>query len=72
MIQASPSATPGVQEIKARSGFHANAFAKNTVCSDPAVDSTAIIADLEPFATDGLHEVQIFGASHLTQHDVSD
>jgi hypothetical protein len=46
-----------VPEMESSLGLDANAFSKNTVCSDPAVDSTAIIADLKPSSTDGLHEV---------------
>src|SRR5262249_9781913 len=29
-------------------------------------------ADLEPFALDGLHEVQVLAALHLAQHDIAD
>jgi hypothetical protein len=54
------------------SGLDANAFSKNTIRSDPAVDSTAIVADLESFAADGLYEVKIFSTSYLAEHDVSD
>jgi len=43
--------------IESSSELDANALSKNAVCSDPAVDSTAIIADLEPFSADSLHEV---------------
>jgi hypothetical protein len=55
-----------------RSRLDANALSKDAIRSNPAVDSTAIIADLEPFATNGLHEVEIFGTSHSAEHDVSD
>jgi len=49
-----------------------NAFSKDAIRPDPSVYSTAIIADLEPFAVDGLHNVQIFSTMHLAEHDVSD
>jgi hypothetical protein len=52
------------------SRLDANAFSKNAVRTNPAVDSTAIVADLKPFAIDGLHEVQIFSTPHSTEHDV--
>lgn len=59
-------------EIRSSSGLYVNALSKNAVRTDPAVDSTAIIADLEPLAADGLHVVQVFGTPHFTEHDVSD
>ena len=52
--------------------FYANAFSENASHSDPAVDSAAIIADLESVAADSLHEVKIFGTPYLTEDDISD
>jgi hypothetical protein len=49
-----------------------NAFSKDATRSDPSVYSTAIVADLEPFAVDRLHNVQIFNTMHLAEHNVSD
>jgi hypothetical protein len=59
-------------EDQVSSRFDANALSKNAVRSDPAVDSTPIIADLKSLAADGLYEVQIFSAAHSAEHDVSD
>ena len=58
--------------IESSSELDANALSKDAVCSNPAVDSAAIIADLESVATNCLHEVKIFGTPHSTEHDVSD
>jgi hypothetical protein len=38
----------------------------------PAVDPATIIANLEPAALYGLHQVQILAALHATQHNVTD
>ena len=45
------------------SRFYANAFSKNAGHSDPALDSAAMIADLESVAADGLHESDRFNTS---------
>jgi hypothetical protein len=58
--------------IEPYSIFYTNAFSKNAGRPDPTVNSTAIIAYLESFAVDSLHEVKIFGTPHLTKHNVSD
>jgi hypothetical protein len=55
-----------------RSGFNTNAFSKDAVGSDPAVDSTAIVADLKPLAIDCFDEVKILGTSHPAKDDISD
>jgi len=46
-------------------------LSKDAVGSDPSVDSTAIIADLESFAADGLHEVQIFSTARTISNAIS-
>src|SRR5262249_49761587 len=45
---------------------------ENCAWAHPAVDEAAVVADLEPFALDGLHEVQVLAALHLAQHDIAD
>jgi hypothetical protein len=54
------------------SEFNANASSKNSIRSNPAVDSPAIVSDLESFAADGLDYVQILGTPHLTEDYVAD
>ena len=54
-----------------RSTFHSDALSENTVRSNPAVDSTAIIADLKPLVADCFDEVQVFIAVHFTKDNVS-
>ena len=54
-----------------RSRLDERAFSKNAIRSDPAIDSTAIIADLESLTPDGLHDVKVFSTPHLAEHDVS-
>jgi hypothetical protein len=58
--------------VESCSCLNANAFSKNAVRTNPAVDSAAIVADLESLATDGLDKVQIFITPYPTEHDVSD
>jgi hypothetical protein len=38
----------------------------------PAVDPTAVVADLEPLPLDGLDQVEVFAAFDLAEHDVAD
>jgi hypothetical protein len=54
------------------SGLDADAFSEDTVCSNPPVDTAAVVADLKPLATDRLDEVKIFSTSHLAEHYISD
>ena len=39
--------------------------------SDPAVYSASVITDLELFAPDVFHEMQVFGTPYLAEHYVS-
>jgi len=72
VIQAQLDELSIVPEIESSSGLDANASSKNAVRSDPAVDSTAIIANLESYAADGFHEVQVFSTPHFAEYDVAD
>jgi hypothetical protein len=52
--------------------LYANAFSKDTVGSNPPVDSTAIVADLKAPAAYRFNEVKIFDTAHPAKDDVSD
>jgi hypothetical protein len=51
--------------------FDSDALPKDAVRSDPAIDPTAIIANLETLPVDGLHEMKILCTSHFAEHDVT-
>ena len=45
--------------------FYARAAPKDTFCPDPAVNVTAIVADLEARPLDRLNQVKVFVSFHL-------
>ncbi len=52
--------------------FDADTTPEDRAGRHPAVDPTAVVADLEPLALDGLDQVEIFAAVDLAEHDVTD
>src|SRR5438045_1634831 len=48
-----------------------DAPAEDRTTRDPAVDPPAVVADLEALSLDGLHEMEVFPAADLAQHDVT-
>lgn len=65
-----PPSVPHKPEL--RSCLDSNAFSKNAIRSDLAIDQSPIVSDLETHSIDRLDDVQIFVAVDFAQHDVSD
>jgi hypothetical protein len=65
-----PSSVPLKPELRSR--IDSNAFSKYAIRSDPSIDQSPIVSDLETHTIDRLDDVQIFVAVDFAQHDVSD
>src|SRR5688500_4611728 len=52
------------------SGLHPDATAENRAGRNPAVDSSPVVADLEPRALDRLNQMQVLRPVHFAEHDV--
>ena len=48
------------------------AFPVCSVVANPAVDSAAVVPNLEAFPLNGLNQMQVLEAVHLAQNDIAD
>jgi len=65
------AAPAGAGRAHVASRLDANQSSENRVRSNPAVDATAVLPDLEPLALNGFDEVKVFGAVHFAQNDIA-
>jgi hypothetical protein len=54
------------------SSLDPDALSVDRIWSDPTVDESPVVTNLESFPVNGLDDVQILIARDLTQHDVAD
>lgn len=45
--------------------------AENRIGSDPSIDMSAVVSDLEPAVLDRLYEMQVLGPSNFAEHDIA-
>ncbi len=51
--------------------FYSDALAVDPVLSDPAIDSSSIVSNLEALALNCLYQVEILKSMHFAQDDVA-
>src|SRR5688500_18045007 len=60
------------RKLRKKSVFDVGGNAVDGVCADPAIDATAIIADLKTWPIDSFNQVEINVSVNFHQNDVTD